>query len=143
MDIVIRESHLEEAATVHNKIPEFEQHELAYFYQRCGGREKFVLAAHAREESVGYLIAYEYDNSLYCWLVGVLPDFRKNGIMKGMMDYMFSWAKLRGYKKVTIKTRNKRREMLNYLVKNGFNLIKVIRVENPVENRILLEKNLS
>ena len=143
MDIVIRESLLEDAAMVHNDIPEFEQRELAYFYERIKERERLVLVAYEDEEPAGYMIAYELDEGFYCWLTGVMPDFRKKGVMKRMMAYVQDWAKLRGYKKLIVKTRNKRRIMLRYLIRNGFNVVKISRRPDEEENRILMEKKLS
>ncbi len=56
------------------------------------------------------------------------------------MQYQIDWAKRQGYSKLKIKTRNARREMLSFLVKNGFNFTEVEKKENIIENRINLEK---
>ncbi len=143
MSIIIRETTLEEAAGIHNRVPEFERRELAYFYERTANKEKLVIVAYADDRPVGYLVGYDSDGDFYCWLAGVLPEFRKNGILKSMMGYMYYWAKLRGYGKIKIKTRNKRREMLSYLVSNGFSFVKISRRVDPEENRILLERLLN
>jgi len=50
-------------------------------------------------------------------MAGVNPNFRKKGILKKLMNYQDNWAKEKGYKKIKIKTRNARREMLSYLIK--------------------------
>ena len=48
--------------------------------------------------------------------------------------------KIMAIKKITIKTRNNRREMLTYLVKAGFNFVEVQSQLFVEDNRILLEK---
>jgi hypothetical protein len=51
-------------------------------------------------------------------------------------------AKQRGYKQIKIKTRNDRREMINYLAKTGWNFLEVTPMPNLKDNRILLCKDL-
>ena len=58
------------------------------------------------------------------------------------MNYVFSWAKDEGFSKITIKTRNNRREMINFLSKNDFNFMFVEQKEDVRENRIELEKDI-
>ena len=48
------------------------------------------------------------------------------------------WAKKEGYQNVTIKTRNDKRNMLSYLVKNGWNFTKVKEKDNILNNEIYL-----
>ena len=145
MTITIRESTLETAVSMHERLPEFDGHELGYYEDRIDDKKSLVIIAYVDEEPAGYLISYDRygDGSFYCWLAGVLTEFRKKGVLKKMMNYLYDWAKLRGYKKILIKTRNKRREMLSYLTRNGFDIVRVSRREPQSENRILLEKKLS
>lgn len=80
------------------------------------------------------------DKSFYCWMAGVNPLYRRLGLLNNMMQYLGDWAKNNGYNKITIKTRNNRREMLAYLVKAGFNFVEVQPQLSIKDNRILLEK---
>ena len=145
MTITIRESLLETAVSMHEKIPEFDEQGLGYYEDRIDDKKSLVIIAYIDDEPAGYLIGYDKsgDGSFYCWLAGVLPEFRKKGVLKKMMNYLYDWAKRKGYKKIFIKTRNKRKEMLSYLVKNGFDVVKVSKREPQAENRILMEKLLS
>lgn len=144
--IVARPSNLLTAMGVHTLIPEFtdKSYTLEYFASRIRGKRHLILVAYHDEEEAGYLVAYDRfnDGSFYCWMVGVTPDFREKGILKALMDYLFEWAKEKGYQKIKIKTRNHRREMLAYLVKYGFYVIEVESRLQVEENQILFEKAL-
>ena len=78
----------------------------------------------------------------YCWMAGVIPQYRKSGVLTAMMEYLKNWSKEQGYKNLRIKTRNTRREMLSFLVKNNFNFYEIEAQENIRDNRICLEIHL-
>jgi len=80
------------------------------------------------------------DNSFYCWMTGVNPNYRKIGLLKKLMDYGIDWADNKGYKKIKIKTRNNRREMLNYLIKYNFLISNTIQQPDINDNEIEFEK---
>ena len=104
-----------------------------------------IIVAYYNDAPIGYIIGYdkfEDDESFYCWMAGVDINYRRLGALKALMNYQIKWAKEKGYKKLKIKTRNNRREMLNFLVKNDFNFISVEEKENIRENRINLEKDI-
>lgn len=147
--IVVRESNLLTVAGVGTLIPEFVNgpdglYSLQQLAERIAGKRHLIIVAYCGSEEAGYIVAYEMPNcgSFYCWMAGVIPEFRQKGILKAMMDYLFQWAKNEGYVKIQIKTRNSRRAMLSYLVKYGFFFTEVIPRPNIQENRILLEKPL-
>ena len=81
-------------------------------------------------------------NIFYCWMAGVIPQYRKSGVLTAMMEYLKNWSKEQGYKNLRIKTRNTRREMLSFLVKNNFNFYEIEAQENIRDNRICLEIHL-
>ena len=141
----VRESYLEDVVEVNNDIPEFKSDGVSldknYFSERIKDKNPAILVAYIGTIPVGYLVAYEAeDNSLYCWMAGVRPDYRNNGVLTELMKKQFQWASVYEYDKVTIKTRNNRREMLAYLVKNEFMITGVEKKEDIKDNRILLEK---
>lgn len=142
--IEVKESSLEEATAVNSEIPEFENLGKEHFEERIAGKENIVFAAEIAGKKAGYLIAYDKfcDKSIYCWMAAVAPEFRRKGALKAMMKELEKWAGEKGYKKIKIKTRNSRREMLSYLVKEGFYFIGVEERETVEENRILAEKRI-
>ena len=58
------------------------------------------------------------------------------------MNYQINWAKDKGYHILKIKTRNNRREMLSFLIRNGFYFTEVEAKENIKDNRINLQKDI-
>jgi len=142
-EIIIKEVPIEEAVKVNATIVEFDEpYTKDYFEERYKDKDKLIIAAYLDNQPVGYIVGYDKlnDDSFYCWMTGVNPDFRKRGVFKALMDYQEKWAKDKGYKKIKIKTRNNRREMLGYLVKYGFNVVEVVQYPDIENNRIFFEK---
>lgn len=143
--INIREGLLEEIVELRSKIPEFDlPFDKAYFENRYNDKEKLLLIAEQETANVGFIVAYDRDNdgSLYCWMAGVLPEYRNQGTFGLLMKFMNKWAKEKGYKRIKVKTHNKFREMLTYLVKNQFNFTLVETSQNILDNSIHVEKEL-
>ena len=144
-EIIIKELQIEEVVKVNATIIEFDApYQKDYFENRYKDKEKLIIVAYVNNQPAGYIIGYNKfnDNSFYCWMAGVDPNFRKMGILKTLMNYQDNWAKEKNYKKIKIKTRNNRKEMLSYLIKYGFAFTEVIQYPKIDDNRILLEKKL-
>lgn len=136
---------IDAAVEINRQIPEFNEHyRKTNFQNRLEGKEHLILAAMAQGIPAGYLIGYNRDDdgSIYCWRAAVLPQFRQQGALKALMGCFEQWAREKGYTKIKIKTRNKRRAMLAYLVKYGFYFVRVAVHEPIEESRIYLEKRL-
>ena len=73
-------------------------------------------------------------------MAGVDNNYRRLGALKKMVEYINTRAKENGYTILAIKTRNNRREMINFLSRNDFNFITVEQRDDVRENRIELEK---
>lgn len=145
-NIIIKEDSIEAAVKVNQTIVEFHPpYDQAHFENRYAGKEKLILVAYVDGQSAGYLIAYNRNNdgSIYCWMAGVDPNFRRLGILNRLMEHLNDWGKAHGYQKIAIKTRNNRREMLAYLVKAGFRFIEVQPKPSAEDNRVLLEKDIA
>jgi len=144
-EIKIKEGEIDVAVKVHSGLHEFSRLYLREEVEdRYRDREELILTAYFGDEPVGYLISYDkyVDGSFYCWMAGVEPEFRRRGILTKMMAYLNEWAIKHKYEKITLKTRNSRREMLAYLIKNSFN-IKNVEVNPAIEdNKVLFEKSL-
>lgn len=144
-NIIIKEDSIETAVKVNTTIIEFDKpYNKAYFENKYQNSDKLILVAYVDNHPAGYMISYDKnkDGSFYCWMAGVNPLFRRFGILNKMMQYLNNWAKNHGYKKIIIKTRNNRREMLSYLVKSDFYFTEVQIYPFIEDNRILLEKNI-
>ncbi len=140
--IRIREGSLEEILDVRT---EFDlAFDKAYFENRYKDKEKLLLIAEQETINVGFIVAYDRDDdrSLYCWMAGVIPQYRSQGAFGLLMKFMDKWAKEKGYNKIKIKTHNNFRQMLMYLVKNGFNFTLIEPAENILDYSIHVEKEL-
>lgn len=143
----VRETSLEDAFAVHERVPEFQVHfpyDLKVFHERTKQKKTLALVAEVEGEPAGYVVAYDRDGdgTFYCWMAGVDPSFRRMGVLRVLIDYLCDWAKREGYKTLRIKTRNHRREMLAFLVKHSFHFVGIEPHDNVHDNRVLLEKSL-
>lgn len=144
-NILIKEDTIEKVVEITKTITEFDQpYNQEYFEDRYQDKEHLILVAYIDGTPVGYTVSYKKydDGSFYCWMAGVNQKFRRLGILNKLMEYLYQWAKNHGYKKIKIKTRNNRREMLSFLVKSRFYFIEVETRSSIEDNRILLEKHL-
>ncbi len=145
--VILSEVSLAEVYRVHERIPEFTIHfpySLDTFLERTKDKEMLALVASVQGQAAGYMVGYDRDGdgSFYCWMTGVDPEYRRKGILQSMMTHMEDWSKAHGYHTLRIKTRNHRREMLSFLVKNDFLFIAIEPQADVTDNRILLEKKL-
>lgn len=145
-DIIVKEVSIEEAVKVNRNVIEFDGKDTTKedFEKRYVGKDNLIIVAYYKNIPIGYIIGYDRDNdgSFYCWMAGVDNNYRRLGALTTLMNYQMNWAKNKGYNKLKIRTRNNRREMLSFLVKNGFNFVSVEQRDNITENRINLEHDL-
>ena len=147
MEITIKEVSIKDVADVHKKIPEFRETPADKLLgsDRYKDKKVLFLVAYVGKNPAGYMVSYDRfgDKSFYCWMTGVMPDYRESGILSAMMNYLFRWASLNGFSKIKIKTRNERREMLAYLVKRGFFFTSVEQRDEIKDNRVCLERSIA
>lgn len=145
-NIIVKEVSIEEAVKVNRNVIEFDGKDTKAedFERRYQDKDKLIIVAYYENVPIGYIIGYDRDNdgSFYCWMAGVDNNYRRLGALTSLMNYQMDWAKKKGYNKLKIRTRNNRREMLSFLVKNGFNFVSVENKEDITENRINLEHDL-
>ncbi len=144
--ITVEETDIKDILKVHPNIVEFDDPNApaSFFLERYQKEKHLVIAAYFNQEPIGYMIGYEKEanGSFYCWLAGVDYRYRRIGALTKMFDYFLEWSKKEGYQKITIKTRNDKRDMLSYLVKSGWNFTRIEEKENILNNGIYLVKEL-
>ena len=145
--IQIKEVGIEEAIKVHKNVIEFDELNPTkeQFENSYKDKKHIIIVAYYNYDPAGYIIAYDKfrdGESFYCWMAGVDINYRRLGILTNLMKYLEKWIKKQGYKTLKIKTRNNRRDMLSYLVKNDYYFTSVEEREDIEENRINLQKNL-
>ena len=142
--VVVLPAKLEETFEVHAAITEFESDYLRKRLQRLDGKEKLVLLANCEGKKVGYLIGYGEDDgkTFYIWLAGVKSEFRRHGVLTALFNDAKEWARKKHYSRLRWKTKNRFRELLFFLVKNGFEFTQVIPVADVSNNELVAERQI-
>jgi ribosomal protein S18 acetylase RimI-like enzyme len=143
--VEVREVTIDEILKVHSAIVEFDDTRdvgADYFVERYENKDPLLIVGYIDDQPAGYIVGYNRDNdsTYYCWMAGVDPKFRRQGVLTTLMDYEDEWARRKGYHGIKIKTRNNKRQMIANLVKRGFNFVEVEPRDDIRENRILLVK---
>jgi GNAT superfamily N-acetyltransferase len=142
----IKESHnLQEISNLMNQMHEFSTpFDIAELKERLHGKKKLMLVAYHKDLPIGFKLGYDRysDGSFYSWLGGVLPNFRRSGVATALLNAMETWMQDNGYHTLRFKTRNFHRAMLQFAVKQGFQ-VSGFKLREPIEqSRIELLKHL-
>jgi hypothetical protein len=134
----IKEADFVECWKLHNCIPEFAKRDLDSFKHRLKGHKFIALVAYADYVAQGFMLSYDLsETNCYLWLAGSLPNSRKHGYMQQLLNQLEIICLKQGYTKLTVKSMNQFRPMLNFLLKNNFDIIDV-----GEDSKILFQKNL-
>ncbi len=99
--------------------------------------------AYDHHEPVGYKVGYELTSRLfYSWLGGVVPAYRSQGIARELMRRQHEIITGMGYQTVRTHTHNKFRDMLVLNIRNGFDVVGVIKDKSNPDTTIVLDKYL-
>lgn len=114
----------DEMARAEASIPEFSQaHPADRFRARLEGRPYLALLAYQGERLAGYKIGYaESEKQFYSWVGGVHPDFRGLGLAREMLRHQENWCRRQGYQRISVKSENRFRGMLIFLLKEGYDI---------------------
>jgi len=144
-EVLIKKGELKTAVNLSKEIPEFKNpHPLLEYLNRLNNQPHLILIAYLNKIPVGFKVAYERidDGSLYSWMGGVLPKFRRVGIAQLLAEAQEKWAKENQYQSIRFKTRNSHRKMLLFALGNGFQIVDVKKIGEVGDYRIVLEKKL-
>ena len=136
---------LDDALSVHRGIPEFQHdpHIRDQWLERLDQvQQSIFLVAYVDQCPAGYLIGYERYNSYYIWLAGVLPSYRRQGLLVQLLQPLEQWAIQKQYPSLTIKTRNSFKSMLLFLIVHDFKLIDIDKRDSVDSHRLVLKKEL-
>lgn len=101
------------------------------------------MIAYVGEEPADFKLGYALDkDTFYSWLGGVLPAYRRDGVAQALLEAQETWAKEKGYKSISVKTRNSFPAMLMMLIKNGYQVIELEKKGEVVDYRLVLRKGL-
>jgi GNAT superfamily N-acetyltransferase len=108
-------------------IPEFDEpFPTDLVHERLKGRDVYAFGVFdVKGGMAGFSVAYnkDSDDTLYCWVAGVLPDHRKQGLYEDLAHHREAWARMYGYKSLTLKTYNRYQAMISFLAKDGWDFV--------------------
>lgn len=88
-----------------------------------GRYNALVLIASQGEQPVGFFLGYEADPRAYGgWLMGVLPEARRQGVGSQLLDAAEEWARNRQYEALRFEVHNYARSMLHLAVARGYDV---------------------
>jgi ribosomal protein S18 acetylase RimI-like enzyme len=78
------------------------------YHKKSDWQEKLdnglLVSAFVGEKIVGFAICYKKENDLHVWNVGVLEEYRKNGIWRMMFEEVMKFAKNKQFKTLSLNT---------------------------------------
>ena len=115
-------SNLKRAIAVHVQIPEFDADYITQKYTEKNIEDKspYIIIGQVDENDVAYMIGYDADTSLYLWLNGTIPEWRRHGLFGLMLDELSREAVRRGHTSITVKSYTRFSPMLAALKASGF-----------------------
>lgn len=144
VDIIIAdEPQLPSAVELYNQMFR-PRREVDFFKRRFLGRYNcLTLIARMDDRPVGFWIGFELKPGMfYHWLGAVLPDFRRGGIARQLMDAQVAWARDYGYEHIRCECLNHQREFIHFAIETGFDIVGIRWDSSHADNLIVLERNL-
>lgn len=140
----IQEINLKNALVVLNAIPEFNGTFTKQSLELRLTNDPVILIALDNETPVGCKIGYNrfFDESFYSWLGGVIPTHRKLNIATDLNSRMELISRQKGYTSITFKTQNKFKAMLQFGLKNNYEIVGFEKKDAVSDHRIILSKPL-
>ncbi|ARU27913.1 GNAT family N-acetyltransferase [Cellvibrio sp. PSBB006] len=141
----IHQVNLTDIFTLHAKLPEMRAAEsIEHYINRIKKRPYLALAAYVDNQPIGFKLGYaESEQTFYSWLGGVMPDYRRMGVAKALIDAQEKWAKYAGYKTLSVKSMNRYPGMLRLLIGAGYVIDGYEANGDPMEAKILFSKNIT
>lgn len=118
--------------------------ELEFFKRRFLGRyNALIMLAAVENRPAGFFLGFELKPSVFfCWLFGVLPDYRRQGIASQLSEAAQAWAKQHGYISIRMECHNKHRAMLHMGIKQDYEIVGIRWDPDRGENLVIFEKIL-
>lgn len=117
--------------------------DLAFFERRLKGRnDSLILLAEIDHQPVGFAIGYENKpDTFYCWLMGVLPDYRRAGVGSQLLEAMRAWARDNGYHIIRQECYNWQRSLIHLSISQKYDIVGLRYEADTGTNMIILEQH--
>jgi len=115
-----------------------------FFISELSTRNSFFLVCVDKNDKlpVGYLIFRDQIDFFEINNIVVIEEFRKKGIGRGMMDYLFEFSKDKGINEIFLEVRESNTGAINFYNRLGFQVIsrRESYYKNPTEDALILKK---
>jgi GNAT superfamily N-acetyltransferase len=141
--VKIRIGTTEEAVALAKRMPDFSNPYNLNAPDTPLPRLDHVLIAEQDGEPIGFRAGYHHSAETFAvWLAGVLPEHRRQGIGGELYRRQKEWLKAQGYRFLRTHVRNSNRLMLQILIEHGYQVVDLVRYDDPQRNKIVFVKSL-
>jgi len=115
-----------------------------FFTRRYQGRANVSqMLAEVEDQPAGFIIGFELRPTTYfCWLCGVLPDYRRASIATQLIRAQHAWARDQDYETLRFECQNQHRPMLHVAIAEGYDLVGIRWDTASSNNVVIFEKDL-
>ena len=115
-----------------------------FFRRRFMGRHNVcMLVAIVSKAHVGFIVGFEMTPTTYfCWVCGVIPDFRRAGVATQLMQGLQAWAQEHHYATIRFECQNQHRPMLHVAITEEYDLVGIRWDTATAQNVAIFEKEL-
>jgi GNAT superfamily N-acetyltransferase len=125
------------------EIPEFDYAHDRKALQDRMSTNSLILVARVAGAPAGFKAAYEVSPKVfYAWIGGVLPEYRRQGVAKALLDAQEAWAIEQGYERIRVKSMNRFMPMVRLLLKNDYLIVGYEDRGDKWSSKIWFEKEL-
>ena len=115
-----------------------------FFQRRFRGRHNVVMmVAMVDDRHVGFIIGFELmPSTFFCWLCGVLTEFRRMGIATQLIQAQHAWAQEHDYVTIRFECNNQHRPMLHVAISESYDPVGIRWDTASGNNVVIFEKDL-
>jgi GNAT superfamily N-acetyltransferase len=118
--------------------------EQEFFRRRFRGRYNvLIMVASLDNREVGFYLGFELKPTVFfTWLIGVMPDCRRQGIASQLLEAAEAWAREHEYTSIRMECHNQMRPLLHMGVRHMYDIVGIRWDLDRGDNLVILEKLL-
>lgn len=140
---VLAPEDLQEVTELYNQIfrPSRDEEDFARRY--LGRHNVIQMLARISDKPVGFALGFELKPRVFfLWFLGVLGNYRRQGVASQLLDAMHEWARQNEYDSIRCECFNRQRPMLHVTLHNEYDIVGMRWDADHGDNLILLQKGL-
>ncbi|MBI1375353.1 MAG: GNAT family N-acetyltransferase [Phycisphaera sp.] len=116
-----------------------------FFDRRFLGRyNPLIMIASSEGHPVGFALGFELKPGVFFeWLYGVMPDFRRAGVGRQLMDGVHAWAADHEYITTRLECQNGHRALMHMCIEQRYDVVGLRWDSDRGANLVIFEKLLS